>query len=261
MSKKYALAIEYDGSRYCGWQSQKHCLSVQAVVEKALSKVANETIEVVCAGRTDSGVHARAQVVHFETSVDRPDRAWLLGVNSHMDRSVSVHWVKQVDSDFHARYSALNRSYRYVILNRRARPGLQDGRVGWVHVPLDEALMHDAGQYLLGEHDFSAFRAAGCQANHARREIQSLCVSRNKEEIYMDITANAFLHNMVRIITGNLIKVGRGDATPASMGDLLASKDRTLGGITAVPDGLYFFGPKYPEIYKIPDFSASYRVD
>lgn len=261
MSKKYALAIEYDGSHYCGWQSQKHCKSVQSVVEMALSKVADEAIEVICAGRTDSGVHAHAQVVHFETTAERPDRAWLLGVNTHMEKSVSVHWVRQVDPDFHARYSALNRSYRYIILNRRARPGLQAGRVGWVHALLDEKLMHEAGQYLVGEHDFSAFRAAGCQANHARREVQMLRVIRNKDTIYMDITANAFLHNMVRIITGNLIKVGRGDAEPVSMGDLLASKDRTLGGITAVPDGLYFLGPKYPDIFEIPDFSASYRTD
>ncbi len=261
MSKKYALAIEYDGARYCGWQSQRHCKSVQSVVEQALSKVADEAINVVCAGRTDSGVHGLAQVVHFETTVQRPDRAWLLGTNTHMEKSVSVHWVSRVNPGFHARYSALNRSYRYVILNRPARPGLQAGKVGWVHTPLNEKLMHEAGQYLLGEHDFSAFRAAGCQANHARREIQALRVTRNKDEIYMDITANAFLHNMVRIIIGNLIGVGRGEVTPASMRSLLESRDRTLGGITAVPDGLYFLGPKYPDNFEVPDFSASYRAD
>lgn len=256
---RYALAIEYDGSGFCGWQHQKHCVSVQVVVERALSKIAGEKIELTCSGRTDSGVHAIAQIVHFDTFVQRPDRAWLLGTNSQLEESVSVHWVAAVGDDFHARYSALHRRYRYIILNRLAKPGLQNGRVACIHQQLDDEAMDRAGKYLIGEHDFSAFRAAGCQARHAIREIKSLDVYRCHDLVYVDISANAFLHNMVRIIVGNLLRVGRGDERPEWIRQVLLGQNRALGGVTAVADGLYFLGAQYPDKYGIPDFTRGWR--
>ena len=257
---RYALAIEYDGSHFCGWQRQKHCMSVQQVVEVALSEVADEPIELTCAGRTDTGVHALAQIAHFDTSANRPDKAWIMGTNTLMDKSVAVHWVSQVEDNFHARYDAYERRYRYIILNRRSRPALEAGRAGWVYQPLDAERMHEAGQFLLGENDFSAFRAAGCQAKHARRKVTGLSVMREGEKVFVDISANAFLHNMVRIIVGNLIRVGSGEAAPEWIAELLAGKDRTAGGKTADPDGLYFCGALYPAECGIPDFCADQAV-
>lgn len=258
---RYALAVEYNGSKFCGWQRQKHCKSVQSVVETALSEVANEPIELTCAGRTDAGVHAIAQFVHFDTNAVRPDKAWSMGTNALMEKSVSVHWVSRVNDDFHARYNAIGRRYRYIIFNRKSRPALESGRMTWVHQHLDADAMHAAGKYLVGEHDFSAFRAAGCQAKHAIRKINSLTVHRDGEKVIVEVSANAFLHNMVRIITGNLIRVGKYEVSPDWIGELLEKKDRTLGGITADPDGLYFLGAQYPEQYNIPDFSTGWRTE
>ncbi|MDO6459430.1 tRNA pseudouridine(38-40) synthase TruA [Granulosicoccaceae sp. 1_MG-2023] len=254
---RYALAVEYDGAAFCGWQFQKHCVSVQEVVERALSIVADEPVQVVCSGRTDAGVHARAQVVHFDCSAERPDRAWLMGANANMQGRVAIHWGQRVADDFHARYSACGRRYRYVILNRVARPGLARGQVGWVYPRLDHEAMHAAAQALVGEFDFTSFRAAGCQARHAVREIFAIRVSREGDYVYVDIAANAFLHNMVRIIVGSLIRVGKGEAPVSWIGELLQLRDRTAGGVTAVPDGLYFLGAWYPERFGIPDFSQA----
>jgi len=248
---RYALAVEYNGSEFCGWQSQKHCYGVQEALEKALSKVANEAIEVICSGRTDAGVHGIAQIVHFDTTAVRPDKAWMMGVNTQLEKSLSVHWVSEVSADFHARYSAIERHYRYVIQNRKARPGLESGRVAWVFNELDETLMHQGAQHLLGEHDFSAFRAAGCQAQHAIREIKSIRVLRQGQHVIIEICANAFIYNMVRIIVGNLLKVGKAEQSPIWIKELLESQDRTLGGATAVPCGLYFVGPRYPKEFAI----------
>lgn len=254
---RYALAVEYDGSKFCGWQFQKHCVSVQEVVERALSTVANEPVQVVCSGRTDAGVHARAQVVHFDCAAERPDRAWLMGANANLQGQVAIHWGRRVADDFHARYSACGRRYRYVILNRVSRPGLERGRVGWVYPRLDHEAMHTAAQALIGEYDFSSFRAAGCQAKHAVREIFDIRASRHGDYVHVDIAANAFLHNMVRIIVGCLTRVGKGEANPEWIGELLALRDRRAGGVTAVPDGLYFLGAWYPEHFGIPDFSQN----
>ena len=251
---RYALAIEYNGSQFCGWQRQKHCKSVQSVLETALSRVADETIELTCSGRTDAGVHAISQVAHFDTDVMRSDKAWLMGSNTHLDSMVSVHWVKRVSEDFHARYSAESRRYRYIILNRVARPALEVGRIAWQSQKLDENAMNLAAQYLVGEFDFSAFRASGCQAKHAIREIKSLRVYRKNEKEPVDICANAFLHNMVRIIVGSLIAVGKGEEKPEWLLTLLQGKDRTLSGTTDMSEGLYFVGPKYPCKYMIPEF-------
>ncbi len=253
-SKRIALAVEYDGAGFCGWQRQPHCHSVQAELESALRAIAQEPVTVYCAGRTDTGVHAAAQVVHFDTSLDRPLRAWSFGVNSHLDRRVAVHWAALMPDDFHARFSAIDRSYRYTILNRSTRPGYQAGTLGWERVPLDATRMHDAAQVLLGEHDFNSFRSADCQAKHARRLIKRINIRRVQDRIIIDITANGFLHNMVRILTGCLLAIGRGDQPVQWMGTLLALKDRTRAGVTAPPNGLCFLQPRYPDEFGVPDF-------
>ena len=254
---RYALAVEYNGGGFCGWQRQPHCHSVQAELEQALSHIAQTPITVYCAGRTDTGVHARAQIVHFETSETRPLTAWTFGVNSHLDKRVAVHWASPVSDQFHARFSALNRSYRYSLLNRATRPGLRAGMLGWERVQLDTERMHTAAQALIGEHDFSSFRSSECQANHAIREVQAISVSRDGDEVHIDIRANGFLHNMVRIVTGCLLAVGRGEQAVTWIAELLAVKDRTQAGATVSPHGLYFIQPQYPAEFGIPDFSGA----
>ncbi|MFK7892916.1 MAG: tRNA pseudouridine(38-40) synthase TruA [Granulosicoccus sp.] len=253
---RIALAVEYDGEGFCGWQRQLHCHAVQAELENALFKIARHPITVHCAGRTDTGVHASAQVVHFDTHVHRPMRAWSFGVNAHLHRNVAVHWSSVMPDDFHARYTALERSYRYTILNRATRPGYQAGTLGWERIPLDSERMHAAAQCLLGEHDFSSFRSSECQANHARRCVSHIAVIRQEDRIVVDITANGFLHNMVRIITGCLLAIGRKDRPIEWLTELLALQDRTQAGVTAPPQGLCFLQPRYPEKFNVPDFQA-----
>ncbi len=250
---KYALCVEYDGTPYCGWQKLSHAPSVQEEVEKSLSKVANHSVEVVCAGRTDSGVHGIGQVIHFESDSDRNDKAWLLGGNTNLPFSISFQWVKVVDNDFHARFSALDRRYRYIILNRKARPALLHQRVAWFHSLLDERKMQQAADNLIGEMDYSSFRASGCQARHANREIKEIKITRNGDYITIDICANAFLHHMVRNIVGSLFDVGVGIKSPQWFVELLAIKDRTKAGVTAPACGLYFVSVSYPEKYQIPE--------
>jgi tRNA pseudouridine38-40 synthase len=250
---KFAACIEYDGSSFYGWQRLSHGPSVQESVEQALSKVADESISVVCAGRTDSGVHGIGQVIHFETTAQRPERGWLFGTNAHLPDGVAVRWVKPVAADFHARFSARSRRYRYVILNRAARPALLQKRVHWQYQHLDADAMHEAAQALIGEQDFSSFRAAGCQARHAVREVVSVAVQRVDDFIYVDIVANAFLHHMVRNIVGSLLKVGAGERPVAWMAELLALRDRTVAGMTAPAAGLYFVYVDYPEVFGLPD--------
>lgn len=253
---KIALAVEYDGAPFCGWQIQPHCHAVQAELEQALSRIADEPITVSCSGRTDTGVHAIAQVVHFETNAVRPIHAWKFGTNTHLDSHVAVHWAGQVSDDFHARFKALNRSYQYRILNRGTRSGLHAGKLSWVNQPLNTDLMHTAAQQLLGEHDFSAFRSAGCQAKHAVRELQQLDVHRHGQLVSIDVRANGFLHNMVRILSGCLIRIGKGEADAAWLMEVLHGQDRTKAGVTAPPQGLTFVQPTYPDIFGIPDFRA-----
>jgi len=253
---KIALAVEYDGSPFCGWQIQPHCHSVQEELEQALSRIADEPISVSCSGRTDTGVHAIAQVVHFETDVVRPIHAWKFGTNTHLDSRVAVHWAGQVSDDFHARFKALNRSYQYKILNRGTRAGLHAGKLSWVNRPLDAERMHAAAQQLLGVHDFSAFRSASCQAKHAVRELQQLDVHRQGQLVTIDVRANGFLHNMVRILSGCLIRIGKGEADAAWLLKVLSDKDRTKAGMTAPAQGLSFVQPTYPKVYGIPDFRA-----
>ncbi len=253
---RIALGIEYDGTSYNGWQRQKSGLGVQQRLEEALSLVADESIEVTCAGRTDTGVHASGQVVHFDTVAERSDRGWLLGANSNLPDDISVSWVHRVDDEFHARFSATGRSYRYRILNRLQRSALHRRRAWWVHQPLDETRMNEAAQRLVGEHDFSAFRAAGCQAGSAMREITHIDVTRDCDWVTLRVSANAFLMHMVRNITGTLAAIGRGEAAVEWVTEVLESRDRKLGGVTAPPHGLTLVAVEYPPEYGIPSAPA-----
>lgn len=249
---RLAIGIEYDGSNYNGWQRQRVGRGVQEVLEKAASAVADEPVEITCAGRTDTGVHASGQVGHFDTRAERSERGWLLGINSALPDDVNLRWVQPVRDDFHARFSALSRSYRYRILNRLVRSALERDRCWWFHAPLDAAAMHDAGQLLLGEHDFSAFRAAGCQSRSSTRDVQQLSVQRDGDWVILDIRANAFLQHMVRNITGTLVSVGCGDNAASWVRDVLDSGDRKQGGITAPPQGLTLNRVEYPAEFRIP---------
>jgi len=250
--QRIAVGIEYDGSRYAGWQRQPAAPSIQAEVERALGAVADHAVEAVCGGRTDAGVHAFGQVAHFDTTARRSLRGWALGANTGLPADIAVLWAAHVSGEFHARYSAVSRTYRYVILNRPVRPALSRQHVCWIHQPLDEAAMHQAAQHLLGEHDFSAFRAAECQSRTAVRRLDRIAVTRLGESVTIEVTANAFLHHMVRNIAGTLIAVGRGDRPVAWVAEALASQDRRASGITAPAGGLYFLRIGYPRHFGLP---------
>jgi tRNA pseudouridine38-40 synthase len=249
---RIALGIEYDGTDFLGWQRLSHGASVQASVEKALSFVAAESIEITCAGRTDAGVHGRCQVVHFDTEVQRDLRGWVLGASSNLPASIAVLWAQPVPDDFHARFSARSRRYRYTILNRTIRPALDARFVSWERHPLDAERMHAAAQVLIGEHDFSAFRAISCQAAHARRLVKMIQVRRDDASVIIEIEANAFLHHMVRNIVGSLLPIGRGEQSPEWMAQLLAGRNRELAGPTAGASGLTFIGPRYERHWGLP---------
>ena len=249
---RVALGLEYDGTAYNGWQRQHSGEGVQAPVESALAAVAAHPVEVTCAGRTDAGVHATGQVVHFDTESRRSDRGWVLGANSNLPDDISVLWAHEVGDDFHARYSATARSYRYLILNRLQRSALQRHRAWWMHQPLDADRMHRAAQVLVGEHDFSAFRAAGCQASTPMREVGSIAVSRDGHWIGIDITANAFLMHMVRNITGTLAAIGRGDEPESWLEAVLKGRDRCAAGVAAPAHGLTLVRVTYPPRFGIP---------
>ena len=249
---KIAAGVEYDGSRYSGWQIQKHAASVQEQVETALSRVADHPLSVTCAGRTDAGVHALNQVIHFESEAGREPHSWALGANTHLPADVSLTWARPVPADFHARYSASSRVYRYVILNRPARPGLGHARVTWECRPLDAARMSRAARSLLGEHDFTSYRAKSCQAQSPVRNVMRLSVERHHEHVIMVIEANAFLHHMVRNIAGVLMAIGRGRQAIGWELEVLDAKSRERGGVTAAPHGLYLVGVNYPETYGLP---------
>lgn len=249
---RLALGIEYDGTDFLGWQRLSHGPSVQSAVEKALSFVADRPIDVTCAGRTDSGVHAHCQVVHFDTEVKRSPRAWALGACSNLPREVAVLWAQPVNDGFHARFDARARCYRYTILNRPIRAALDARHVTWERLPLDADAMHEAAQALTGEHDFSAFRAISCQARHARRNVQVIRVRREGERVLIDVQANAFLHHMVRNIVGSLLPIGRGTMPVTWMAELLSGRNREVAGPTAPASGLAFVGPRYPRACGLP---------
>lgn len=254
---RYALGVEYDGSDFCGWQrlgppEHPGPPSVQAALEAALTDVADTPISTTCAGRTDSGVHAVCQVVHFDTTVQRDPYNWTLGATSRLPRSVSVRWCVPVADDFSARYSARARHYRYRLLNRIVRPALGRQQLAWERRPLDVDAMQRAARALLGEHDFSAFRTIHCQARHARRDLQQLDVARDGEVVEIQVQANAFLHHMVRNIVGSLILVGCGERDENWIADVLAGQDRSVAGPTAPAQGLVFLGPRYPAQWGLP---------
>lgn len=257
---RIALGLEYDGSAFSGWQSQAHARGVQSAVEAALSQVANHPVEVIAAGRTDAGVHAAMQVVHFDTTSTRTERGWTLGANTHLPAQVSTLWARAVPDAFHARYSALARRYRYVILNRTPRPALAAHRVSWVRDPLDAARMQRAAQDLIGEHDFSSFRAAECQARTPMRRMHEIVVERRGELVIVSVLANAFLHHMVRNIAGVLIAIGAGERPEGWAGEVLAARDRTKGGITAPAAGLYLAGVRYSPGLELPSEAADIQA-
>lgn len=253
----YALGIEYLGTNYCGWQAQKHCQSVQEKLEQALSFVAATDLSVACAGRTDTGVHALGQVVSFSTEVLRNPKAWVQGANTKLPADIRVVWAQEVAADFHARFSAIARQYRYVIYSRKVRSALLAERVCWELQQLDLTLMQAAAKDFIGEQDFSSFRAAECQAAHAMREVQSLEISRQGDFIIVDIQANAFLHHMVRNIVGTLLQIGRGEKPATWVKELLALKDRTKAAPTAPAEGLYMMNAIYPAEFEIPAVEVS----
>ena len=249
---RIAVGLQYQGGAYAGWQHQPSSPSVQDCLEAALGTIAAEPVSLTCAGRTDAGVHARGQVVHFDTRAVRTQRAWLLGANSELPPDISVSWVRPVPAHFHARYSAEARTYRYLILNRRARSALFARRAVWVHRPLDVAAMAQAAAALEGEHDFSAFRAAECQAKSPVRRLEQLTVERRGDWLVIEATANAFLHHMVRNIVGLLIAVGKGDAPPEWAAQVLAGRERRRSAATAPAAGLYLWSVRYPEAFAVP---------
>src|SRR5487761_241452 len=249
---RIAVGLEYQGTRYAGWQSQRSADTVQVLAEGALGKGAAEPVSLVCAGRPDAGVHARGQVAHFDTGASRSMRAWMLGANSELPRDIGIAWVRPVPAHFHARYCAEARTYRYLILNRASRSGLLAHRVTWIHRPLDTERMAQAAAALEGEHDFSAFRAAECQARSPIRRLERLSVARQGDWLAIEATANAFLHHMVRNIAGLLIRVGKGDAPPSWAAEVLARRDRRLSAATAPADGLYLWHVRYPGAFLIP---------
>ena len=249
---RWAAGVEYAGTRYSGWQWQGHAPSVQQEVERVLSTVGNHPIKVTAAGRTDAGVHAYQQVIHFDSDAPRPPHAWLFGANSQLPRDIGLRWVQPVDAAFHARYAATARRYRYVMLPCRARPALLDGRVAWVTGALDTAPMHRAAQALVGEHDFSGYRDAGCQSRTPMRNVHRIAVSRSGEFVVLDVQANAFLHHMVRNIAGVLMAIGQGARAESWAREVLEGRHRASGGVTAEPGGLYFVGPDYPAHFGLP---------
>ncbi len=250
--RRVAALLEYDGTDFAGWQSQVHSVSVQDAVEQAIAFVAGHPVIVVCAGRTDTGVHAAGQVVHFDTTAIRTPRAWVLGANTRLPPSVALQWAGEVSPGFHARHAAVRRIYRYYILNRSARSALERTRTAWIHRPLDAALMHDAAQVLIGEHDFSAFRSIQCQSKTPVRRIQRIDVHRSGDRVWLEIEANAYLHHMVRNIVGTLIEVQDAVDASAAMRRILDGGERRHAGMTAPASGLYLWRVDYPAIHGIP---------
>ncbi|MBL1277561.1 MAG: tRNA pseudouridine(38-40) synthase TruA [Ectothiorhodospiraceae bacterium] len=258
---RIAMGIEYDGSHFCGWQAQKQDVpTVQGNLEAGLSQVANTPVNVICAGRTDAGVHGCGQVIHFDTEAQRRERSWVSGTNANMAHTVAVLWATPVDETFHARFSALRRRYRYVIATRAIRPTFAAGRVSWDHRHLDVPRMQQAAQHLLGEHDFNAYRAVACQAHNSVRTIHQLEVQRRDDLIIIDLEANAFLQHMVRNIAGVLMAIGAGEQAIDWSREVLETRDRTQGGVTAPPHGLYFMGVEYPPEYALPEASSTQLV-
>jgi len=248
---RIALGVEYDGSQYHGWQAQTGLHTIQQATETALARIADTEISVVCAGRTDTGVHATNQIIHFDCDKERTIRSWIHGANSYLPKDICVRWGKEMPEDFHARYSALSRRYRYIIYNSSIRPALQRSSVTWQYRQLDHRIMQDGAKHLLGENDFTSFRSVECQSNTPMRNVHNLQVSRQGDLLMIDITANAFLHHMVRNIAGVLIAVGSGKKPANWVKEVLEAKDRRLGAETAPPYGLYLVNVAYPKEFGV----------
>ncbi|MCC7486108.1 MAG: tRNA pseudouridine(38-40) synthase TruA [Burkholderiales bacterium] len=249
---RIALGLEYDGCCFCGWQTQPQGCGVQDALERALAGIAGGPVATVCAGRTDAGVHGVAQVAHFDTTASRPDSAWVRGTNALLPPAVAVTWSREVSPDFHARYRVLSRTYRYLLLNRAVRAALGHGRAGWFHAPLELESMRAAARFVLGEHDFSAFRAAECQARSPVRTLLRCDLSRHGEWIVFDVSANAFLHHMVRNLVGALVEVGRGARPPEWIAQVLAGRDRRVAAPTFEAAGLYLMRVEYDPRWGVP---------
>ena len=253
---RIALGVEYDGSRFFGWQSQTGGHTVQDALQAASSGIAGEPVSVIAAGRTDAGVHALEQVAHFDTGAERPFSAWVRGVNALLPKSIAVLWAQPVPDEFHARFSAQARSYRYLLINRPVRSAVQHGKAGWFHAPLDVEQMREAAQYLLGEHDFSAFRAAECQAKSPVKNLAQLDIQKQGDTIAFDLSADAFLHHMVRNIIGCLVYVGKGKHPPQWVNEVLESRVRSLAAPTFAPDGLYLRRITYDAKWGLPQIAS-----
>jgi tRNA pseudouridine38-40 synthase len=251
--RRLAVGIEYDGTQYAGWQHQPGRNTVQDSVQKALSAVADHPVTVAAAGRTDAGVHACAQVAHFDTHADRPVRGWVLGANSHLPADIAVSWAMEVEPSFHARHTAQGRTYRYCILSRATRPAILRDRVCWTRAALDADAMHQGAQALVGEHDFSSFRAVECQSTTPMRHVDAISVKADGPLVVLEISANSYLQHMVRNIAGSLLLVGAGERNPAWVGETLAARDRTQAGVTAPAAGLYLWQVRYPKSLQIPE--------
>jgi tRNA pseudouridine38-40 synthase len=254
VNNRIALGVEYNGAVFSGWQRQlaPPQPTVQAELEQALSRIAAVPVAVSCAGRTDAGVHASAQVVHFDVPVDRGEKAWVMGTNTHLPPQIRVQWARRVDNSFHARHSALSRRYRYILYDDPVKPTVLVGQLTHVRQRLNSDLMHEAAQCLVGEHDFSSFRATGCQANSPMRDIRLIKVYRQQRFVVLEVEANAFLWHMVRNIAGSLLEVGTGRQPAQWIRQVLLSCDRRQAGNTARPDGLFLVAVAYPEIFGLP---------
>ncbi|SNR70510.1 tRNA pseudouridine38-40 synthase [Methylobacillus rhizosphaerae] len=250
---RVALGLEYDGAGFCGWQSQPNGLAVQDTLERALADMAGHPVRVAAAGRTDTGVHALCQVVHFDTTTARPQSAWVRGVNTKLPSTVRVLWAQEVDERFHARFDAFQRSYQYWLVNQPVASAVMAGKVGWFHQPLDLDSMQEAIDYLRGQHDFSAFRAAECQARTPVKTMHRATVRAIGSSFVFEFCANAFLHHQVRNMVGALVYIGKGKYPPQFMPELLAQRDRTLSPPTFAPDGLYLAGVSYDAHWGLPD--------
>jgi len=260
LGRRVAAIVEYDGTDYAGWQSQIHAASIQDAVQAAISFVAGHPVVVICAGRTDAGVHSLGQVIHFDTVAQRTPRAWVLGANTKLAPSIALQWAAEVTPGFHARHKAVRRVYRYAILNRSERSALQRTRAAWIHRPLDAAAMHAGAQALVGEHDFSAFRSIECQSKTTIRKVDSIQVSREGDYLWLEIVANAYLHHMVRNIVGTLIEAQREAAPPEAIRKILEGGDRRYAGATAPAAGLYLWRVEYPAVYGIPTGASLGRL-
>jgi tRNA pseudouridine38-40 synthase len=254
---RLALGIEYDGSAFCGWQTQPAACAAQDRLEAALAKIAGAPVATVCAGRTDAGVHALGQVVHFDATAARPPSAWVRGTNALTPPALAVTWAKAVGDDFHARYSARERCYRYVLLNRAVRPAAEQNRVGWFHTPLELEPMRRAAHALLGVHDFSAFRSSECQARSPVRNLSRIEIRRCGDYVIFELTANAFLHRMVRNIVGCLVYVGSARRTPQWLAEVLAGRDRSAAAPTFAAAGLYLARVVYDPVWDIPELAGA----